>query len=317
MSYINEFALGIEREVMANTTLGIRYLYRNIGLVLEDIGNAPVVYYETHPEIAIINTLTNPSSSSPIRPDAQYLGASFEDPLHMYQAVEVTLNRRFVQNWSVMTSYRWSRLRGNYDGFYRDDNGQSDPAWTSLFDFPTNDPSYTAIGGPVYGYQGDIRFQGADGILPLDRPHQFKAFGNHAWNNGLNIGLGLNLSSGKPLTPLAANPLGSSGGEIPTAPRASGIQTIDGFRTRSPFESQVDLQASYNLKLTGARNLTLIADIFNVFNERRTLGYDTWTEQPFRVPNPDFGAPVSRVSTNALPQFQMPIQVRIGARFSF
>jgi Carboxypeptidase regulatory-like domain/TonB dependent receptor-like, beta-barrel len=317
MSYINEFALGIEREVMANTTFGIRYLYRNIGLVLEDIGNAPVVYYETHPEIAAINTLTNPSSNSPIRPDAQYLGASFDDPLHTYQAVEVTLNRRFAQNWSLMTSYRWSRLRGNYDGFYRDDNGQSDPAWTSLFDFPTNDPSYTAIGGPVYGYQGDIRFQGADGILPLDRPHQFKAFGNHAWNNGLNIGLGLNLSSGKPLTPLAANPLGSGGGEIPTAPRASGIQTIDGFRTRSPFESQVDLQASYNLKLTGARNLTLIADIFNVFNERRTLGYDTWTEQPFRVPNPDFGAPVSRVSTNALPQFQMPIQVRIGARFSF
>jgi len=216
-----------------------------------------------------------------------------------------------------MTSYRWSRLRGNYDGFYRDDNGQSDPAWTSLYDFPTNDPSYAAIGGPTYGYQGDIRFLGHDGVLPLDRPHQFKAFGNHAWNNGLSVGLGLNLSSGKPLTPLAANPNYTSGGEIPTAPRASGIQTIDGFRTRTPFESQVDLQASYNLKLNGARNLTLIADVFNVFNERRTLDYDTWVEQVFRVPNPDFGAPVSRVTTNASPNFQTPLQVRIGARFSF
>src|SRR5262249_18753827 len=155
----------------ANTSFGVRYIYRDIGRILEDTGNAPVVYYETH-AATVTTTLRNPSSSSPILPDAQYLGAKFDDPLHKYQAVEVTMNRRFAENWSVITSYRWSRLRGNYDGFYRSDNGQSDPAWTSLYDFPTNDPSYTAIGGPQFGYQGDIRFLGADGILPLDRPQQ-------------------------------------------------------------------------------------------------------------------------------------------------
>ena len=206
MSFINEFALGVEREVMTNTSLGIRYVYRNIGRILEDVGDTPMVYFETHPGLSVTTTLTNPSSSSPIRPDAENLGATFDDPLHKYQAVEVTLNRRFAGSWSAMTSYRWSRLRGNYDGFYRSDNGQSDPAWTSLYDFPTNDPSYATVGGPVYGYQGDIRFLGADGILPLDRPHQFKAFGNYSWNSGLSVGLGLNLSSGRPLTPLAANP---------------------------------------------------------------------------------------------------------------
>ncbi len=317
MSFIDEFGIGVEREVMANTSLGIRYVHRGIGRILEDIGDTPMVYFETHPGLSVTTTLANPSSNSPIRSDAEYLGAAFDDPLHTYHAVEVTLNRRLSRNWSAMASYRWSRLRGNYDGFYRDDNGQSDPAWTSLYDFPTNDPSYAAIGGPAYGYQGDIRFLGADGVLPLDRPHQFKSFGTYSWNSGLSVGLGLNLISGKPLTPLAANPNYTSGGEIPLAPRASGIQTIDGFKTRTPFESQVDLQASYNLKLAGTRALTLIADVFNVFNEQRTLSYDTWTELTFRVPNPDFGAPVSRVSTNALPQFQTPLQVRIGARFSF
>lgn len=317
MSFINEFGFGVEREVVANTSIGVRYVYRNIGRILEDVGDTPMVYFETHPGLSVTTRLANPSTSTPIRSDAQYLGAAFDDPLHKYQAVEVTLNRRLAGNWSALASYRWSRLRGNYDGFYRDDNGQSDPAWTSLYDFPTNDPSYTAIGGPTYGYQGDIRYLGADGVLPLDRPHQFKAFGNYSWNNGLSVGLGLNLNSGKPLTPLAANPNYAGGGEIPTAPRASGIQTIDGFRTRTPFESQVDLQASYNLPVAGTRKVTLIADVFNVFNERRTLDYDTWTELQFRVPNPDFGAPVSRVSTNASPQFQTPLQVRIGARFSF
>ena len=146
-----------------------------------------------------------------------------------------------------MTSYRWSRLRGNFDGYYRSDNGQSDPAWTSLYDFPTNDPSYTAIGAAQFGYQGDIRYLGQVGILPLDRPHQFKAFGNYMWGSGLGLALGLNLGSGKPLTPLAVNPNYGTGGEIPAAPRGSGIQTIDGFRKRTPFESQMDLQASYTL----------------------------------------------------------------------
>ena len=87
-------------------------------------------------------------------------------------------------------SYRWSRLHGSFEGFFREDNGQSDPGITSLYDFPTNDPSYTAIGGPQFGYQGDIRYLGALGAgpLPLDRPHQFKIVGNRAFDNGLSAG---------------------------------------------------------------------------------------------------------------------------------
>jgi hypothetical protein len=69
--------------------------------------------------------------------------------------------------------------------------------------------------------------------------------------------------------------------------------------------------------LPGARSLTLVADTFNVFNERRTLDSGTWTDLAYRLKSPDFGAPVSRVSTNAFPQFQTPLQVRIGGRFSF
>jgi hypothetical protein len=79
--------------------------------------------------------------------------AHFEDPVHHYDAVEITADKRLSNNWSLQSSYRWSRLWGNFEGFYRDDNGQSDPGWTSLYDFPTNDPSYTAIGVPQFGYE--------------------------------------------------------------------------------------------------------------------------------------------------------------------
>ena len=128
-------------------------------------------------------------------------------PRHVYDAVEFTWNSRFSNKWSALASYRWSRLRGNFEGFYRDDNGQSDPGISSLYDFPQNDPTYTSIGVPQFGFEGDIRFLGdPNGILPLDRPNQFKVYGQYLWRN-LNLGVGLFAGSGAPLTPLTTSPV--------------------------------------------------------------------------------------------------------------
>jgi outer membrane receptor protein involved in Fe transport len=319
LSYTNEYIVGVERELFRNTTFGVRYTYKNIGRVLEDVANAPMVAYDLGvPGLSSVEyILTNPSSSTPVLESAQFLGASFDDPVHKYQALELTLNRRFTSNWMVMSSYRWSRLRGNFEGFYRDDNGQSDPGITSLYDFPTNDPSYTAIGVPQFGYRGDIRFLGQTGILPLDRPHQVKVFGNYLFPVGLSLGAGLDLSSGAPLTPLAASPQYTNGGEIPEGPRGSGLQTIDGFKTRTPFQNLVSLQASYQVKLNGARNITVLADVFNLFDTQTVLMYDQWTQLTGPADNPDFGKPVTQVLGGAPPQFQTPRQIRFGIRFNF
>jgi hypothetical protein len=321
LSYTNDFNIGVQREILPHTSFGITYTFKNIGRVLEDVANAPMAAYDLGlPGLSSVEyILTNPSSSTPVLSTAAFLGAKFDDPVHKYHSLEFTLDRRFSDNWSLMASYRYSRLRGNFEGFYRDDNGQSDPGITSLYDFPTNDPSYTAIGVPQFGYRGDIRFLGdPNGILPLDRPHQGKIFGSYLFPFGLNLGVAIDLSSGAPLTPLAANPNYTNGGEIPEAPRGSGIQTIDGFKTRTPFQKLANLQASYNLKFGNNVGFTLLADVFNVFNSKTVLAYDQWTQLDGPSPNPDFGAPVTQVlGAGAPPQFQTPRQVRVGARFSF
>jgi hypothetical protein len=320
LSYINETVVGLDHEILPQTTVGVHYTYRNIGRMLEDVANAPMVAYDLGvPGLSSVEyILTNPSSKTPVLESAAFLGASFQDPEHRYHAVDVTLNRRLANNWSAVASYRWSRLRGNFEGFYRDDNGQSDPGITSLYDFPTNDPSYTAIGVSEFGYRGDIRFLGdPNGILPLDRPHQFKAFGNYVFPFGLNLGAGFNVSSGAPLTPLAANPNYTTGGEIPEAARGTGIQTIDGFRTRTPIVSRVDMQASYRVPFGSNVGLTLIGDVFNLFNERTTLGYDQWTQLTGATLNPDIGLPITQVLPGKPPQFQAPREIRLGARLTF
>lgn len=124
---------------------------------------------------------------------------------------------------------------------------------------------------------------------------------------GINVGLGLQVGSGAPLTALAANPVYDSSGEIPLTPRGGGFTTEDGFRGRTPWTRQVDLHLDYNLRM-GSRRLTLLADAFNLFSLQTVTDYDNYTEVSFQVPNGDFGRRLA---------YQTPFQLRLGARFSF
>lgn len=318
LSYQDEFVAGFEYEAFPNITMGVRYIHRNVGRVLEDISpySSVACDFGVAAACSVDYVLLNPSKDTAATQAPGLATVSFEDPKHVYDAVEFTADRRFSNNWSLMASYRWSRLFGNFEGFYREDNGQSDPGITSLYDFPTNDPNYTAIGGSQFGYVGDIRNLGelGEGPLPLDRPHQIKFYGNKAFAGGLAIGAGLNLSSGKPLTSMASLPIYDNDSEVPMTKRGAGFDTIDGFKKRTPFESQVDVQASYAVTL-GGRKVTLIADAFNIFNSRRVTDYNAAYEQSFGVLNPDYGTPTS--ANVAGQQFQAPFNLRLGARFAW
>src|SRR6266850_227717 len=317
LSYYNEYVAGVDYQLPQNLTVGVRYVHRDIGRVLEDVQPFPIVATDLGvPGAATADyTLTNPGPNTQVLGG---LGASFEAPVHDYDAVEFTAAKRLADRWTIQASYRWSRLKGTYEGFYRDDNGQSDPGITSLYDFPTNDPSYVAIGAPRFGYKGDIRFQGdaGSGPLPLDRPHQVKVYGSYVLDFGLTLSAGLNLGSGKPLTGLAANPVYQNGGEIPLTPRGAGFQTSDGFQTRTPFTTTLDGHASYSLKVGARRSVVLVADVFNIFNRRTVTDVDNWVESTFGSPNPDYGT-AGASSVVAGQQFLPPRQLRVGARLEF
>jgi len=219
----------------------------------------------------------------------------------------------------MMASYRWSQLKGNFEGFFRSDNGQSDPGITSLFDFPTNDPSYTANGAAL-GFRGDIRYQGTtlgEGLLPNDRPHQFKLYTNRTFGS-LNVGLAANVGSGRSLTALASNPGYQNAGEIPETIRGGGFMTTDGFRTRTDTEAYFDAHVDYTIKL-GAQRVILLADAFNLLNTQKPLAYDNISETTFGELNPDFGTahPSGGATDVRVPSYHTPFQLRVGARFEW
>ena len=324
-TYEDEFLGGLEFELAPALSLGIRYIHRSIPNVLEDVGTLSLTAYElpdTPGDVEYFITNVGPQIQTQCFPGFM---CGFEDPVHIYDAVELTVDKRFSDHWGLLGSYRWSRLKGNYEGFFRADNGQSDPAITSLFDFPTNDPSYAAVGVPEYGFRGDIRYLGDSlgrGPLPNDRTHQIKVYATRAFG-GLTLGLGWNAGSGRVLTPLAANPRYNNSGEIPESVRGGGIETVSvsgcgqcgGFRRRSPFETSVDLHADFTLHI-GTPRLVLLADAFNLLDRQTPTAYDTATEQALGVVNRNYGYPANGAGAFAT-SYQAPRQIRLGARLEW
>ena len=102
--------------------------------------------------------------------DAGDLGADgasdgFPNASRIYKSMELILTKRFSANWQFFGSYRLSKLYGNFEGSFRNDNGQQDPNISSLFDFTNSD-----------NVLGD---QFTPGVLPPDRRHALKMFTNY------------------------------------------------------------------------------------------------------------------------------------------
>ena len=104
-----------------------------------------------------------------------------------YDSVELPLNKRLANHWSLRVSYMWSQLYGNYSGLSQsDENGRTSPNVGRAFDYPLM----------VFDENGDADY----GLLGTDRPHQFKAQGSTSSPSARASASTLSASSGIPVT---------------------------------------------------------------------------------------------------------------------
>ncbi len=231
-------------------------------------------------------------------PGADGIPDGFVDPVHVYRAVEIEVNKRFSNNWQMLANWRIGSLRGNYEGHYRNDNGQTDPGISSLFDFTAGD----------FNLLGD---QFAVGPLNTDRRHIVNIYTNYLvtssvlpdrWRffNGLNLGTGFHLESGLPMSNLAAHPVYLNSGEVPLGGR--------GVLGRTPTDLRIDLHADYPMKISERVKLGFVADVFNITNSQTLRTINQLSESAFQQPNPDFKQPTS---------WYNPISIRLGMKLTF
>ena len=293
---VNEWTAGFEHELMKNITLGVRGIYRGQGSVIEDgsFDDGDSYFLFNPGEIR-----PGDNTTEEIACNSPGIGC-FGRARRWYRALEFTLNRRFANNFSFNTSYVYSSLIGNYEGLFRNDNGQSDPNITSLFDL-------VSLLANTYGR------------LPNDRPHQFKFNGSYQTPFKLVVSGNFYAQSGIPFNALIPHPVyGNNEGFLnprgTTVLQADAPGGISAGSNRTPFTWNLDLGAYYPVKLSENMQIRFTADWFNVTNSQRAVTLD----QTYQINSGVTGvAPVNNPFFGTGAIFQYPSTLRLGAKFTF
>jgi outer membrane receptor protein involved in Fe transport len=308
---VNETTAGIEMEVKRDITFGARGIYRSQGSVIEDgsfdDGDSYFLFNPGEPlPPGAGGPLGNTEYSACNGVNGAPTAACFGRARRYYRGLEFTLNKRFSNNYGFQASYVFSSLIGNYEGLFRNDNGQSDPNITSLFDL-------VSLLNNVYGR------------LPNDRPHQFKFNGTYQTPFKLILSGNFYIQSGIPFSQLVPHPVygNNEGFGVPRGtaiiPDTSAINGTGGVSSaigsnRTPTTWNLDLGFYYPIKFSESKELRFTADWFNVTNTQRAITMDqtflitTSVAGAPNVPNPFYG-------TGTV--FQYPSALRLGAKFSF
>ena len=242
----SEFSFGAEKKITEEISFSARLVYKHLIRTIEDVGYVDANYNESY-------YLTNPGYSY-ARPISQ--GGKLNDNFwptpkakREYYALNLSLEKRFSDNWQGGFNYTWSYLYGNYGGlFSSDEAGRNGPNQERYFD--------------LFFERYDLHGRPLDGKLPTDRPHYFKAYGSYAFPFGLTVG---------------AVAYGRSGTTRTTSIPFNDVTSYpDGYfdtGLRTPFVFWADLYVEYNLRIAQKYVVNLNVTVNNVTDTSTITGY--------------------------------------------
>jgi hypothetical protein len=175
--------------------------------------------------------------------------SAFPKAIRTFRGLELTVGKSLTKKFWFNFSYLNSRTEGNYRGRYFLETEERDPNLTEAFDVPA-------------------LMVNAFGLLPQDRKHQVKLYGNYRVTPNFGIGGTYRYSSGTP-TSATTDPAGGSTpffGPIYLLPRGS--------VGRTPSLQNLDLSLSYDVRDTGKLHMTVLLDVFNALNEQKPVAVD-------------------------------------------
>ena len=158
-----------------------------------------------------------------------------------YIGMNLSVEKRFSNNWQGGFNYTLSKVYGNYSGLASsDEGGRLGPSVEQDFD------------RWFMGYDGQGKV--LDGPLPQDRTHYFKAFGSYRFPFGLTVGI---VGYGRSGLPLTTKVLYNSKYFYPLGRADQG---------RLPFTAWADIYFDYTLNLGKRLRGSINLQINNVTN---------------------------------------------------
>jgi len=251
-----EISFGAEKKLNEDLSLSVRFVNKSLLRTIEDVG---ALARETDPvtgETSVTENfwIVNPGYgwSLPESKGGKFLDGTWPTPKAKrdYYGLNLSLEKRFSDNWQGGFNYTLSRIVGNYSGL----------ASTDEVGYDT--PGVARYGTNVQLYYDDwfIMYDGKgknlDGPLPQDRTHYFKAYGTYAFPFGLTVGVVGYGRSGLPLTTkvymndrwMLVNNRGDMG--------------------RLPFTFWADLYLDYTFKLGDRYRASINLQINNITNTK-------------------------------------------------
>jgi hypothetical protein len=250
---------GIEYQVNPTTVFGATYVHNKLTRAIEDVGSLDAggneVYFAANPGEGIATTMFVTGLTKPF---------ATPKPLRQYDALELTISRRFSQRWFGNANVTISRLYGNYAGLANSDE--------------INTP--TASGGSVTAQQqaGSIARPGTAagrawdldelewdsmghldvvGRLATDRPVVAKFYGAYNFPFGTQLGAFEYVGSGTPMSTYV-----NSTNQIPI------IVYGRGDMGRTPMLSRTDLLVSHEFSMMQSRKVRFELNVINLFNQK-------------------------------------------------
>jgi hypothetical protein len=262
---------GVEYELNPHTVVSAHYVHNRLDRTIEDIGrlvDGNEAYTLGNPGEGRFVTETNHYGATPDFP--------MPPPLRKYDALELSINRRFSNNWFLGGNYTFSRLYGNYAGLSSTDEvaaftnlaGGTGFGWSTAQAPPTTGADGQMIARPggnanrnydadlvLFDSHGNLLY----GRLGTDRPHVLKVYGSYTTPWKTEIGGRFYLGSGTPLS-TGVEELNS----IPIFVEGRGNLG------RTPVLSHTDLLVSHEFKLGETKRIRLEFNMINLFNQKTT-----------------------------------------------
>jgi hypothetical protein len=256
--YQDSTNVGVEYQWTPTTVFGVHYVHNNLGRTIEDIG-------------ALVNgdeayVIGNPGEGSSTIAFVSGLTPDFEMPKakRQYDALELTLSRRFSNNWFASGSYTFSRLWGNYAGLASSDEILTPTTGVTSAQAQQQTGNVARQGGNanrawdldelMWDSRGNL---GVEGRLATDRPHVAKLYGAYSFPFGTQIGGFFYGASGTPISTYVV-----TANQIPVFVNGRGDMG------RTPVLTRTDLLVSHEFNMLASRRIRLELNVINLFNQK-------------------------------------------------
>ncbi|HWR17377.1 MAG TPA: TonB-dependent receptor [Terriglobales bacterium] len=260
---------GIEWQLKESMVFTGRYVRNKLNRTIEDMGqieNGDEVYNYGNPGEGRNNVALSGGLACPIEIDGNCF-VTMPKAVRTYDAMELSLARRFGAGMLFNVSYVYSRLYGNYSGLQSTDEirpatlgyafGGNQAFFSQIFRSGGNANRYFDLDEALFDAHGN---DGLYGRLPTDRPHVLKFYGSKTFKFGTEVGGFFRATSGTPMTTQVNTMNG-----IPMYVEGRGDMG------RTPVFTQTDLMVAHTFKVGEKKSLRFEMNMINLFNQKTNV----------------------------------------------